>query len=143
MVKHITYSFNNFRALHEALNDSAKDEHGCDDLRPAAELAFARLAEVFKRHSQFNEDWLSDMSNGAYERLLSQLLKWLGELSWYAGEYADSDVKTLKARNAQTCRASISALMQDGNWVFVKIIRSVKNLFHENVHVLTSFAEST
>jgi hypothetical protein len=83
--------------------------------------AWSALEAAFKHQSQFSEGFLSDMSEGALERISQQLIQWTNELVWPEG--GNSGRWTSTASTAEECCEKTSVFMNDRFWPFTKIIR--------------------
>lgn len=86
-----------------------------------SEQAWSALEAGFKHRKEFNEQLLSDMTEGGLEKATDQLVKWAHELEWPDG--ADSGFWKATADTAEECCDMTSIFMQDRFWPFTKIIR--------------------
>jgi hypothetical protein len=86
-----------------------------------SEQAWSYLEAAFNHQRQFKKELLQDMSEGALERIESQLIAWTRDMEWPTGGEARFWRST--ANNAEGCREKTSIFMQDKYWPFTKIIR--------------------
>jgi hypothetical protein len=106
--------------LPEINQDSVDAQDYTRYLRESAQ-ALSALEAAFKHQSQFSEGFLSDMSEGALERISQQLIQWTNELVWPEG--GNSGRWTSTASTAEECCEKTSVFMNDRFWPFTKIIR--------------------
>lgn len=83
--------------------------------------AWSALKAAFGHHSQFNEEYLRDMSEGSLERTAADLKEWSRTLEWPEGVVDGRWATT--AGSAEECYEKTQLFMQDQYWPFTKIIR--------------------
>lgn len=83
--------------------------------------AWSALEAAFRHQGQFKKELLSDMSDGALERVTDQLILWAKDIEWPNG--GGSGKWTSTAQNADECYEKTSTFMRDRFWPFTKIIR--------------------
>lgn len=59
--------------------DNEAEEH---DIKKAAQVALNELSMFFGGQTSLTEEILSDLAEGAEERILGQLQSWLHRISW-------------------------------------------------------------
>ncbi|KAJ9655213.1 hypothetical protein H2201_008850 [Coniosporium apollinis] len=57
-----------------------------------SERAWSSLERVFNHRREFNEGFVTDMSEGAFERITDRMTQWTENLDWSDGEGADNCV---------------------------------------------------
>jgi hypothetical protein len=86
-----------------------------------SEQAWSALEAAFSHKETFKQEFLSDMSEGALERVTDQLIQWTRDLDW--PEDGNSGMWKSTADTAEECCEKTSIFMQDRFWPFTKIIR--------------------
>ena len=99
---------------------SAEDYRECER---ESEQAWSALEAAFKHRMRFTRTFLSDMSDGAEERIVSQLIDWTHDLDW-PGTDGNGRWKA-NADTAQECCEKTSLFMENRFWPFTKILRYV------------------
>lgn len=101
--------------------------------RQSAE-AWSALEAAFQHRSEFNEQFLQDQSEGAFEKLRGQLIEWACDIQWPT---SDTDgVWRATANTAAECCEQTAIFMGDRYWPFTKIIRYV--LYVTNIALIAS-----
>ena len=85
--------------------------------------AWSALEAAFKHKKEFKQERLRDMSDGALERVTSQLVQWAQEIEWPEG--GANGIWTSTAQTAEECCEKTELFMTDRYWPFTKIIRWV------------------
>jgi hypothetical protein len=102
------------------LPDVAKDSLNAAEWKEIKE-AWSALESVFGSEQEFNRKFLSDKSEGAFEKISAQLIKWTKTIPWPTGA---SDGKWVTyAETAEELCTKISLFMQDRIWPLTKIMR--------------------
>ncbi|CAG9981490.1 unnamed protein product [Clonostachys byssicola] len=83
--------------------------------------AWSALEAAFKHKSEFNESFLLDMSDGAIDRIESQLITWSREIEWPAG--GANGIWRSTAVTPRECCEKTDIFMSNRYWPFTKIIR--------------------
>lgn len=83
--------------------------------------AWSALEAAFQHKRDFRPERLQDMTEGALERITSQLVQWSQEIEWPSGG-ADGIWKST-ANTADECSEKTELFMADRYWPFTKIIR--------------------
>ncbi|KAG9255485.1 uncharacterized protein F5Z01DRAFT_56619 [Emericellopsis atlantica] len=83
--------------------------------------AWSTLSTAFGHQQSFSKDLLRDMSDGASERALDQLIRWSREIEWPVG--GEQGRWTATATTAWDCCEKTRIFMQDRLWPFTKVIR--------------------
>ncbi len=83
--------------------------------------AWSALEAAFKHKPEFDQHRLRDMSDGALERITSQLTEWSREIRWPEG--GDNGTWRSTAETAEECCEKTGLFMADRYWPFTKIIR--------------------
>jgi len=112
----------NYRQLF--LPGMEKDEVDAKDyLRCQKESAqaWSALQAAFKHQKLFKKEFLSDMSEGALEKVTDQLIQWTRDLDWPEGGI--NGVWKSTANTADECCKKTSVFMEDMFWPFTKIVR--------------------
>jgi hypothetical protein len=86
-----------------------------------SEQAWSALEAAFKHQKLFKKEFLSDMAEGALEKVTDQLIQWTKDLDWPNGENTGMWKST--ASTAEECCEKTSIFLQDRFWPFTKIIR--------------------
>jgi len=86
-----------------------------------SEQAWSALEAAFKHQELFKKEWLSDMSEGALDKVTDQLIQWGRDIDWPEG--GNSGIWKSMADTAEECCEKTSIFMQDKFWPFTKIIR--------------------
>ena len=86
-----------------------------------SEQAWSALEAAFKHQRMFKTDFLSDMSEGALQRVTGQLIQWAQEIEWPEG--GNTGIWKSTVNTAEECCEKTSIFMQDRLWPFTKIIR--------------------
>lgn len=86
-----------------------------------SEQAWSALEAAFKHQKLFEKEWLSDMSEGALDKVTDQLIQWGQDIDWPEG--GNSGIWKSMADTAEECCEKTSIFMQDRFWPFTKIIR--------------------
>jgi hypothetical protein len=92
-------------------------------LEAESDHAWSALSTAFGHHPEFTKELLRNMSEGASERALEQLIGWSREIEWPTG--GDQGRWTSTATTAAECCEKTRIFMQDRLWPFTKIIRWV------------------
>ena len=90
-----------------------------------SELAWSTLEAAFKHKLEFNQEFLRDISQGAMDRIINQLIRWVGDLEWPRSEQNRNGVCTSTAQTAEECSEKAAVFMKDRLWPFTKIMRYV------------------
>lgn len=85
--------------------------------------AWSALEAAFKHKSEFNESFLRDMSDGAIDKIESQLITWSREIDWPAG--GANGIWRSTAVTPRECSEKTAIFMSNRYWPFTKIIRLV------------------
>ncbi|KAJ5195100.1 uncharacterized protein N7498_008538 [Penicillium cinerascens] len=102
------------------LPDVAKDSLTAADLKEIKE-AWSALESAFGNEKEFNRKFLSDKSEGAFEKIAEQLIKWTKTIPWPTDA---SDGKWVTyAETAEEFYTKTSLFMQNRIWPFTKIMR--------------------
>jgi hypothetical protein len=102
------------------LPDVAKDSLTAADWKEIKE-AWSTLESAFGSEKAFNRKFLSDKSEGAFEKIVDQLIKWTKTIRWPTGA---SDGKWVTyAETAEDFYMKTRLFMQDRIWPFTKIMR--------------------
>lgn len=83
--------------------------------------AWSALEAAFRHKREFKEELLRDQSEGAQERVTTQLVQWSLEIDWPEGGVNGRWKAT--ADTPEECCAKTERFMQDRYWPFTKIIR--------------------
>ncbi|KAK7224376.1 hypothetical protein V2G26_012379 [Clonostachys chloroleuca] len=83
--------------------------------------AWSALEAAFKHKSEFNESFLRDMSDGAIDKIESQLITWSREIDWPAG--GANGIWRSTAVTPRECSEKTAIFMSNRYWPFTKIIR--------------------
>jgi DNA repair exonuclease SbcCD nuclease subunit len=86
-----------------------------------SEQAWSALEAGFKHQREFKKEFVSDMSEGALDRVTNRLIQWTRDIEWPESETAGRWTST--AQNAEECYEKTSTFMRDRFWPFTKIIR--------------------
>ena len=86
-----------------------------------SEQAWSALEAAFSHQKMFKQEFLSNMSEGALERVTDQLIQWTRDLDW--PEDGTNGMWKSTADTAEECCEKTSIFMQDRFWPFTKIIR--------------------
>lgn len=98
----------------------AKDSLSTDDMKECREAGSA-LQSAFGSERGYNRQFMTDKSEGAFERILDQLIKWTKTIPWPTGA---SDGKWVtNAKTAEEFHTKTSLFMQDRIWPFTRIMR--------------------
>lgn len=84
-------------------------------------VARSALEAVFSEQEGFSIDFLSDNSDGAFERIKNQLLSWIQNIKFPTDD--DSGLWTATADTPDECQDLTSVFMENRLWPFTKIIR--------------------
>ncbi|EFQ96945.1 hypothetical protein MGYG_08870 [Nannizzia gypsea CBS 118893] len=87
-----------------------------------SDQAWSALEAAFKHQSQFKEEFLSDMSDGALERVTERLTLWARDIPWPEGDDGTGKWSS-SAQSVEECYEKTKAFMEDRLWPFTKIIR--------------------
>lgn len=83
--------------------------------------AWSTLETAFRSEDGFSRRFLSDKSEGAFEKIAGQLIKWTKTIRWPTGASAGKWVAY--AETAEGLYRKTRPLMQDRVWPFTKIMR--------------------
>ncbi|KAJ6002789.1 hypothetical protein N7451_005336 [Penicillium sp. IBT 35674x] len=98
----------------------AKDSLSTDDMKECREAGSA-LQSAFGGERGYNRQFMTDKSEGAFERILDQLIKWTKNIPWPTGA---SDGKWVtNAETVEEFHKKTSLFMQDRIWPFTRIMR--------------------
>jgi hypothetical protein len=86
-----------------------------------SEQAWSALEAAFKHQKLFKKEFLSDVSEGALEKVTDQLIQWTQDLDWPEG--GNDGMWKSTADTAEECCGKTTIFMQDRFWPFTKIIR--------------------
>lgn len=86
-----------------------------------SDQAWSALEAAFRHQRQFKREFLSDMSDGALDRVTEQLILWARDIEWPEG--SGSGRWTSTAKNADESSEKTKIFMRDRLWPFTKIIR--------------------
>jgi hypothetical protein len=113
-IKELLWSFR------RAFLPDAKDSLTAADLKEIKE-AWSALESTFRSEKEFNRKFLSDKSEGAFEKIADQLIKWTKTIPWPTGA-SDGNWMTY-AETAEELYTKTSLFMQDRVWPLTKIMR--------------------
>ncbi|KIX92369.1 uncharacterized protein Z520_11977 [Fonsecaea multimorphosa CBS 102226] len=83
--------------------------------------AWSALQAAFGHHELFGRSFLLDQTEGAFDRIVSQLNQWTQLLQW--PEEAKDGRYSISVDDEDECAENISLFMQDKFWPFTKIMR--------------------
>ncbi len=83
--------------------------------------AWSALQAAFGHHELFGRSFLLDQTEGAFDRIISQLNQWTQLLQW--PEEAKDGRYSISVDDEEDCAENISLFMQDKFWPFTKIMR--------------------
>ncbi|KAF7894037.1 hypothetical protein EAF00_007551 [Botryotinia globosa] len=83
-------------------------------------VAWSALEVLFSQQEEFDINFVSDNSKGAFERIKSQLLEWMEKIEFPADD--ESGLWTASAHTSDECQELTSVFMEDKLWPFTKII---------------------
>ena len=90
-------------------------------LQRESDHAWSALQAAFGHQPQFREEFLSDVSDGALDRVTGQLISWSGDIEWPEGGSAGKWTST--AQTTDECYEKTRTFMRNRLWPFTKIIR--------------------
>ncbi|KAE9987174.1 hypothetical protein EG328_003643 [Venturia inaequalis] len=96
-----------------------EDEAEEYDIKEAAQAALNELTTFFGSRTSLTEHFLSDLSEGAEERILGQLHSWFHQISWPENDCLGVET----ADTPSPVHASIRTYENNRFWPFVKVIR--------------------
>jgi hypothetical protein len=106
------------------LPDVAEDSLSAADwkrIKEGSQEAWSALHSVFGSEMDFGPKFLSDKSEGAFERIADQLMDWTKKIQWPSDA---SDGKWVQyAESAEEFYAKTSVFMQDRIWPLTQIMR--------------------
>jgi hypothetical protein len=117
--KDVKESLHNFRRVLYLDNEDGGDN---EDVLHASNAAWARLSTLFCDRESFSREYLSDISEGAEETILGQLLSWLKFIEWPVG-MVDCCLWSETADTPTKLHEQINRRMKDKFWPLVKVIR--------------------
>lgn len=86
-----------------------------------SEQAWLTLSAAFGNEEGFNHNFLCDQSDGAFERITDQLVRWSKNIPWPLGS---TDGKWITyAETADECFEHLRPFVRDRLWPFTRIIR--------------------
>ncbi|KAL3965416.1 hypothetical protein ACCO45_002420 [Purpureocillium lilacinum] len=120
LVRELLYSYRQLDLpLVQSLEDTSEEVYAkCE--RESAN-AWSLLEAAFKHKPQFTMSYARDTSDGALERISSQLIQWANELEWPNNGQEGRWVAT--ATTAEDCVEQTKQFAHDKYWPFTKIIR--------------------
>jgi hypothetical protein len=86
-----------------------------------SEHAWSALEAAFAHQREFKKEFLTDMTDGALERVTDRLVRWTKDIEWPEG--GASGRWTSTAQTAEECYNRTNTFMRDRLWPFTKIIR--------------------
>ncbi|KAH8703638.1 hypothetical protein BGW36DRAFT_287095 [Talaromyces proteolyticus] len=116
----------NYRQLYHP--DIESPEVSAEDyarVQRESETAWSALQAAFGHHPEFNQNVLSDQSDGASESVTNRLIEWAREIAWPQG--GNDGRWTSTAQDAEECCEKTDQFMKDRLWPFTKIIRIYLN----------------
>ncbi|UNI13469.1 hypothetical protein JDV02_000212 [Purpureocillium takamizusanense] len=119
LIRELLYSYR--QLFLPLVNSSSTSEEDFTRCERESEKAWSTLQAAFKHKTQFTENYARDTSEGAVERISSQLIQWANELEWPDNGRDGRWVTT--ATTAEECVEQTKRFAQDKYWPFTKIIR--------------------
>ena len=114
----------NYRKLYlPGVEDDTVSAEEYQQYQRESDLAWNTLEAAFKHRREFKQDLLRDMSDGAVDRIVGQLISWTEDLEWPEGNGNANGVWKSTAQTAEECCEKTTAFMGDRLWPFTKIIR--------------------
>lgn len=115
----------NYRQLyHPDINSDETPAEQYLSIQRESDKAWSALQAAFGNHTELNNnEFLSDQSDGALERVTSTLLEWTKDIAWPQGGH--DGMWTSTAESAEECCEKTNPFMQNRLWPFTKIIRYV------------------
>ncbi|KAH7133693.1 hypothetical protein EDB81DRAFT_859227 [Dactylonectria macrodidyma] len=123
LVKELLWSFRQLYLPGVESDDTSEQDYG--RYMRESDQAWSALQSAFQHQRRFTKDFLRDMSEGALERITTQVLQWVEEIEWPSGGNNGFWVST--AQTAEECCEKTKVFMQDKYWPFTKIIRVYLN----------------
>ncbi|KAJ9136605.1 Ras GTPase family protein [Pleurostoma richardsiae] len=87
--------------------------------------AWSALEAAFKHKGEFKPERLQDMSDGALDRITTELIRWSEEIEWPEGGV--NGLWRSTANTTEECCEKTEIFMKDKYWPFTKIIRIYLN----------------
>ena len=114
----------NYRRLYlPVMKSDEVSQHEYEECQLESLEAWSALAAAFGHHERFEEQWLQDMTDGAYERVKARLIEWSHQIEW-PGSIEEGMWKGT-ANTAKECFDKTQTFMSDKYWPFTKVIRYV------------------
>ncbi|TGO35356.1 hypothetical protein BHYA_0161g00190 [Botrytis hyacinthi] len=121
MVEELLWSYRQL-LLPDSDNDgNALDSDEQERIERESAVAWSALEVLFSQQEEFDVNFVSDKSKGAFERIKSQLLEWMQNIEFPADD--ESGLWTASAHTSDECQELTSVFMEDKLWPFTKIIR--------------------
>ncbi|KAF7956008.1 hypothetical protein EAE96_004929 [Botrytis aclada] len=121
MVEELLWSYRQLFFPDSDNEGNALDSDEQERIERESAVAWSALEALFSQQEKFNVSFVSDKSEGAFERIKSQLLEWMQKINFPADD--ESGLWTASAHTSDECQELTSVFMEDKLWPFTKIIR--------------------
>ncbi|KAL1899567.1 hypothetical protein Sste5346_002969 [Sporothrix stenoceras] len=122
MKEHLKELLWNYRRVYlPDINAAALGDAEYQQLEAASNTAWFTLQTAFRHENAFSATFAKDMSDGADDRILDQLIAWSDQIEWPQG--SESGYWTTTEVTADACTEATRPFMEDKFWPFTKIIR--------------------
>ncbi|TGO07985.1 hypothetical protein BTUL_0233g00180 [Botrytis tulipae] len=121
MVEELLWSYRQLLLPDSDNEGNALDSGEQERIERESAVAWSALEVLFSQQEEFDINFVSDNSKGAFERIKSQLLEWMEKIEFPADD--ESGLWTASAHTSDECQELTSVFMEDKLWPFTKIIR--------------------